>query len=178
MHSLYLTASGSVVAAVVLWFAIAALRRRGGLNTVATLPVAPENSLQLPAGQLVLHLAGPLGKTGLGQLSFELLDRAGTRVPGRAILTRTLRSSPAGSALLAVRRFAISATGDHRLLAIGISQDRDYSDCAFVLARPGGAGLVLAIVGVVLSAIALLVCTVFSLILWLSPEAFGAVSNG
>jgi len=177
MHYLYLSASGIVVAAIALWFAVAALLRRAGLQTVATLPVAPENRVELPAGELVLHLAGPFGKTGLGGLSFELLDRAGTRVPACSILTRTLRSSTDGNVQLAVRRFTLSTSGDHRLLATGIPRDRHFSDCALVLARPARADLVLAIVAVVVSAVALLVCTVFSLILWLSPEAFVAGSG-
>lgn len=171
MNPLYLTVTGAVVAAIALLFAIPALVRRARLVPLATLAIAAEHALDLPAGELVVHLAGPFGKRGLGDLSFTLVDAAGAASTGSAIVMRSTRSSAEGGVLLAVRRFAVAAPGAFRFLVSGIPAARDLADCRIVLARAQGAGLVMSIVGVAAAAVLLLVCTVFSLILWLNPAA-------
>ena len=172
-----LTTAGAVVAAIALFFALRALLRQARLEPVATLAVAPEHRLELPAGELVLHLAGPFGKRGLGELSFALVDAAGNATPSMPIVMRSSRSSPRWGVLLAVRRFVVASPGACRLTIAGIPADRDLSDCAVVLARPQGAGLAVAIVAVVLSAVALVACTVLSALLWLSPSALAGLQS-
>jgi hypothetical protein len=84
---------------------------------------------------------------------------------------RSTRSSGQWGVLLAVRRFQLATAGICRLRVTGIPAGRDLSDCRIVLARPQDAGLVLSILGVVIAGVMLVVCTVFALILWLSPAA-------
>ena len=166
MDPLSAAALGAVVAAIALPFAIRALVRRARLDAVATLAVAVDQPVELPAGELVLHLAGPLGKRGLGDLSFTLSDARGAVVAGAPIVLRSTRSSGRWGVLLAVRRFTVPAPGAHRLSIANIAADRDLSDCAIVLARPQGAGLAVAIVAVVVASVALVVCSVLGLVLW------------
>jgi hypothetical protein len=178
MNPLYLAVTGAVIAAVALFLAVAALLKRARLDPLATLAVAAEHRLRLPAGELVLHLAGPFGKRGLGELSFRLVDSAGNAVPSSPLVVRTRRSTASGSVLLAVRRFVVSAEGAYRLVVTGIAADRDLSDCRIVLAPPQGPGLVIAILGVVAAAVALVVCSVLTLIVWLSPSALSGLQGG
>lgn len=166
MNPFYLTALGAIVAAVALPFAIRTLIRCARLDTVATVEIAPEHRLELPAGELVLHLAGPLGKRGLGALSFALVDPRGAAVSGAPILMRSRRSSGRWGVLLGVRRFAVPEPGPHRLTVANIPQDGDLSGCAIVLARPQGVGLVLAVLAVVFAGVLLVVSTVLGVLLW------------
>ena len=174
MNLLYLTAPGAILAAIALSFAIPALVRRARIDALATLPVAPEQRVELLAGDVILHLSGRLGTTKFASLSFELIDAAGGTVPSRIVVMRSRRSVGLFGVLLAVRRFRVPAAGSYKFRVTGITADRDYSDCRLVFARPQDAGLVLSVIGVVLSAVLLIVCTVLSLILWLSPAAMAA----
>ncbi len=81
MNPLYLTVTGAPAAAIALTFAIPALVRRGRIGALATLPVASLHRLELPAGGVVLQLAGPLGTIGMGALSFELAIYAAAASP-------------------------------------------------------------------------------------------------
>ena len=173
----YLTATGAVLAAIALFFAIRSLIGRARLDALATLPIAPEHRLELPAGELVLHLGGRLGQRGLGDLSFELVDGAGGVVSGTPIVVRSRRSSARWGVLLAVRRFHVATTGTHRLRVRNIPTDRDLADCTVVLARPQDAGLVLGILGVVAAGVLLVLCSVLSLVLWLSPSALAVLQT-
>ena len=87
-----MTVPGALAAAIVPTLAIPALMRRARLHVLATLPVAPEHAVELPAGDAVRHLAGPLGVAGLGSLcDFERrVDhrREQQRIPA-AIFPRT-----------------------------------------------------------------------------------------
>ena len=166
MDPIFAAAIGAVVAAIALPFAIRALVRRARLDAVATLAVVAEQPVELPAGELVLHLSGPLGKRGLGGLSLALADARGAAVAGAPILVRSSRTSMGGVVLLAVRRFMVPAAGPHRLSIANIPADRDLSDCAIVFARPQGAGLVVAIVAVVIASVALVACSVLGIVLW------------
>ena len=168
---------GAIVAAIALSFAVPALIRRARLAPIATVPIEPEHRLDLPAGELVLHLAGPLGQRGLGDLAFTLVDAAGAAVSSQPIVMRTKRSSGRWGVLLAVRRFDVRAAGAHRLTLAGIPAARDLSACAIVLARPQDAGLALSILAVVIAAVTLVACSVLSLILWLSPTASSALQS-
>src|SRR5688500_431928 len=105
MNLLYVTAPAAVAAAAALGFAIPALVRRARLDRLATLAVAVEQPVELPAGEVVMHLAGPFGTTAFGALSFELVDPTGANVASTAILVRSSRSSLDANVLLAVRRF-------------------------------------------------------------------------
>ena len=165
------TAAGALAGAVALCFAIPALIRRARLDRLATLAIAPEHVVDLPAGEVVVHLAGPLGKRGLGDLSFALVDGAGVAVPGSAIVVRSRRSAAGGGVLLAVRRFALAARGAYRFLVSGIPAERDLSDCRIVLARAQDAGLVASILAVVIAAATFVACSVLSAILWSSPAS-------
>jgi hypothetical protein len=60
----YLTAAGAVLAAIALFFAIRSLIGRARLDALATLPIAPEHRLELPAGELVLHWADGSASAG------------------------------------------------------------------------------------------------------------------
>ena len=175
MNPLYLTVTGALAAAIALTFAIPALIRRARIDALATLPVAPVHRLRLPAGDVVLYLAGPLGTIGLGALSFELVDGSGDMMPSTPIVVRSRRSSGRWGVLLAVRRFQVPVGGEYEFHVAKIAADRDLSRCRLVLARPQDAGFALGIIAVVLAAVTLVVCSVLSLILWLSP---GAMEQG
>ena len=174
MDLLYLTAPGALASAIALSFAVPALVRRSRLDALATLTVVPEHRVELPAGDAVLHLAGPLGAVGLGPLSFELFDAAGNSVPSSPVLLRSRRSSDAWGVLLARHRFRVPQPGAYRLRVGGIATGRDLTDCRLVLARPQDVGLALSIVNVVLAAVMLIICSVLSLLLWLTPAAMAA----
>jgi hypothetical protein len=173
----YLTLAGAIAAAIALPFAIRSLIRRARLDALARLPLTPEHQFKLPAGDVILHLSGPLGKVGLGRLSFALLDAGGVSMPSAPILLRTRRSTSLRNLTLSVRRFSVPIAGVYRLQVAGIPADRDLPDCGLVLARPQGPVLLLAILGVVLAGVALIACTVLTLLLWLSPEATQALSS-
>lgn len=85
MTLLYLTLAGAIAAAIALPFAIRSLIRRARLEALARLPVTREHQVNLPAGDVILHLSGPLGKIGLGHLSFALLDAGGISVPSAVV---------------------------------------------------------------------------------------------
>ena len=172
MGPILLTAAGAIAAAIALSFAIPALVRRAKIDALATLLIEPEQQVELPAGDVILHLAGPFGKIGLGSLSFQLISADGRSMPSEVIVFRSRRSSGLWGVLLAVRRFHIEANGEYRLKVTDIPAQRDLTDCRLVLARPQDAGLVLSILGVVVASVVLIVCSVLSLILWLSPAAF------
>src|SRR5688572_3267539 len=176
MNPLYLTVTGALAAAIALTFAIPALIRRARIDALATLPVAPVHRLRLPAGDVVLYLAGPLGTIGLGALSFELVDGSGDTMPSTPIVVRSRRSSGRWGVLLAVRRFQVPVGGEYEFHVAKIAADRDLSRCRLVLARPQDAGFALGIIAVVLAAVTLVVCSVLSLILWLSPGAMEQAS--
>jgi hypothetical protein len=90
---------------------------------------------------------------------------------------RTRRSTSLRNLTLSVRRFSVPVAGAYRLQVSGIPVERDLSDCGLVLARPQGPMLVLAILAVVFAGVALIVFTVLTLLLWLSPEARQALSS-
>ncbi|HZF78567.1 MAG TPA: hypothetical protein VEZ89_02140 [Rubrivivax sp.] len=171
MNLLYLTVPGALAAATALAFAIPSLVQRARLQALATLAVEPEQEVDLPGGEIVLHLGGPLGTSAFGSLSFDLIDPAGTHVPSAPIVVRSKRSSGAAGVLLAVRRFQLARPGRHRLQVSGIDPRRDLSACRLLLARPQDARLVLNILAVVVSSVALVACSVLSLVLWLGSSA-------
>jgi hypothetical protein len=175
MNLLYLTVPAALAAALALAFAIPALVRRARLDTLATLVVAAEQRVELPAGEVVLHLAGPFGAVGLGSLSFDLIAADGTALPTSPVLVRSRRSSREWGVLLARQRFSVPSAGTYRLQVGGIqAAGRDLSRCRLLLARPQDAGLVLGILAVVFSAIAFIACSVLSLLFWFLPAAMAA----
>ena len=174
MNLLYLTVPGALAAAMALAFAIPSLVQRARLQALATLAVEPEQEVDLPGGEIVLHLGGPFGTSAFGSLSFDLIDPAGTPVPSAPIVMRSKRSSEAGGVLLAVRRFQLARSGRHRLKVDGLDGRRDLSACRLVLARPQDARLVLSILAVVVSAVTLVACSVLTLVLWLGSSVTGA----
>ena len=174
MNLLYLTVPAALAAATALAFAIPALIRGARLVTLAALVVAPEQRVELPAGEIVLHLAGPFGARGLGALSFELVDAAGHAMPAAPVLMRSRRSSREWGVLLARQRFSVPRAGVYRLRVDGIEAGRDFSACRLLLARPQDTRLVLAILAVVFSAVAFVACSVLSLLLWFLPAAMAA----
>src|SRR5687768_7498941 len=121
MNLLYLTLTGALAAAIVLSFAIPALVRRARIDALATLPVAPLHRLDLPTGDLVLYLAGPLGTIGLGALSFELVNARGDMMPSTPIVMRSRRSSGRWGVLLAVRRFRVPVGGEYQFHVGGVA---------------------------------------------------------
>jgi hypothetical protein len=169
--------AGAIVAAIAFVVAIRSLLRRARVDALARLPVTREHRVELPAGEVILHLSGPLGKVGLGRLSFALVDAGGVSLPSSPIVFRARRSTSLRNLMLSVRRFNVPTPGAYRLQVAGIADDRDLSDCGLVLARPQGPMFVLAILAVVFAASALIVFTVLSLLLWLSPEARQALSS-
>jgi hypothetical protein len=173
----YLTLAGAIAAALALLFAIRWLIRRAHIDALARLPIAREHRVELPAGDVILHLSGPLGKIGLGRLSFALVDAGGASVPSAPIVLRTRRSTSLRNLTLSVRRFSVPVAGAYRFQVAGIPPDRDLSDCGLVLARPQGPLLAVAILAVVFTGVMLIVFTVLTLLLWLSPEARDAVTT-
>lgn len=174
MNLLYLTVPAALAAAAALAFAIPALIRRARLDTLATLVVTAEQRVELPAGEIVLHLAGPFGAVGLGSLSFALAGADGAALPTAPVLARSRRSSREWGVLLARQRFSVPQTGVYRLQVGGIQAGRDLSRCRLLLARPQDARLVLGILAVVFSAVAFIACSVLSLLFWLLPAAMAA----
>jgi hypothetical protein len=177
MSPLYLTIAAAIAAAIALPLAIRTLLRKARINPLATLSVAPAHVVDLPYGPIVLHLSGPLGTRKLSRLSFELCTASGAVVPSSAIVVRSGRSSALGRVMLSVRRFQLPVGGSYRLQVDGIDANADLSDCRLVLARPQDAGLALSILGVVATAVVLVVASVLSLILLLSPAALAAPAS-
>lgn len=158
-------AAGLVVGLVGLVAAIRALVRLVGRPPLARLPVVAQQDVALGAsGPLVLQIEGPIGTSAFAGLAVTLEDVArGRAIPIHPILFRA-RASGLRRARLSWKRFALDAPATLRLRVDGLDAARDHGDCAFVVARPVGLALPLAIVAVVASGV-LLVASVVALAL-------------
>lgn len=153
-----------VIGLIVIVIAVRFLMRIIARSRLFEIPAAADVELAFEAsGPVVLHLEGPNRFRHRPALQLTLFDvMAGSAVP----MKRTLPSRIAGRGLarFSMTRFEIRHAGRFRLSAQGLDKLGELSPWRYVLARPTGLALPLAILAIVAGSL-MLVFGVLSIVL-------------
>jgi hypothetical protein len=140
--------------AALIWI-VTRLVRSTRADVLATLPLAPEQEVNLPAlGEVLLMVEAPRFSKDYMGFQFELVEK----VTGRAtrMSYHVMQSQGAVYGVKTMRvpfeRVTLPQAGAYVIRAHGLQADKDYSDYRVVLSRPFMGRLVFQIVGIILCA--------------------------
>lgn len=157
-----LTIAVAILGAVLLVYSIVRLLAVVRASVIVRLPAVPEQDVTFAqAGPTVLCIETTHFGSAFSGVQFSLRDASGRDVPSSPILFRT-KVSGFARVRLSVRTFEIPLPGRYRLVATGITPERDMSQAALVFTRPFAASMVLWILGIVLGGFGLIGGTVLT----------------
>jgi hypothetical protein len=151
-----LAAVAALLGAGLLAFAIRRTLRIVRESVLARVPVRAEQDVDFAEpGRIVLCIEQPRFETAFWRARYALRDAGGREVPSTLILFRTSVSG-LSKVRLSLRSFDLPRAGRYRFVLGGIAPGHDVSQCAVVFTRPHAMQLVLAILGIVFGACALI----------------------
>ena len=157
-----LTIGIAVLGAALLAYSIVRLLAVVRASVIVRLPAVPAQDVTFAqAGPTVLCIETTHFGSAFSGVQFSMRDAAGRDVPSSPILFRT-KVSGFARVRLSVRTFEIPQPGRYRLVATGITPERDMSQAVLVFTRPFAAAMVLWILGIVLGGICLIGGTVLT----------------
>lgn len=170
---LFAAAIGLVLFASLLVWVVTALLRSRRKQFIATGPLVEEQVLEIAeALPLLLMVEVPRFGSNFRDFRFDVIEEATgettslsysfVRAQGTVYRVTTMQ--------LPIGRFEISRPGTYRVRISGLEPTRDYSGSRVMLSRPYLARLVLQIIGIVISAVGLLLSLVLGLLQILPVE--------